>query len=133
MSMQRLSDLELLQIEMDPLWGMDAGPELVVACAREGSCARISDFVLEELARHLVAEAERTTPNDEMRMPPARLEKWRILLEDALGAAVLLSATSGPSYLVHDEVTFPATAPLVRSIPTISPTFAQRTRGFSCS
>lgn len=29
--------LELLQIEMDLLWGTEAGPELVLACARDAS------------------------------------------------------------------------------------------------
>jgi hypothetical protein len=34
--MPTLSDLELLQIEMDLLWGTGPAPELVVACARDG-------------------------------------------------------------------------------------------------
>jgi RimJ/RimL family protein N-acetyltransferase len=113
--MRELSDLELLQIEMDLLWGTHEGPELVVACARQGLCARVSNAVPEQLARSLEVEVERTPPNEDLRVPPARLEQWRILLEDALSAAVTLSPGSGPSYLIHDDVAFPATAPLVRS------------------
>jgi hypothetical protein len=34
-----LSDLELLEIEVDLLWESEGGPELVLACARD-ACAR---------------------------------------------------------------------------------------------
>jgi hypothetical protein len=36
-----LGDLELLQIEMDLLWGTNAGPELVLACAADGVRLRL--------------------------------------------------------------------------------------------
>lgn len=92
--MRKLSDLELLQVEMDLLWGKQDSPELVVACARQGLWPRVSNAVPEQLARSLFAEVERTPPNEDPRVPPARLEQWRIVLEDALGAAVLLSRTT---------------------------------------
>jgi len=113
--MQNLSDVQLLQIEMDLLWSTQDGPELVVACARQGLRPRVGNALPEQLARSLVAEIERTPPNEDLRVPPARLQQWRILLEDALGAAVLLSPASGPSYFIHEDVSFPASAPLVRS------------------
>jgi RimJ/RimL family protein N-acetyltransferase len=113
--MQNLSDVELLLIEMDLLWDTHECPELVVACARQGLRARVNSAVPEQLARSLVAEIERTPPNEDLRVPPARLQQWRILLEDAVGVAVLLSPASGPSYLIHEGVSFPASAPLVRS------------------
>ena len=47
--------------------------------------------------------------------PPPQLERWRILLEDALGAAVRVAPGSGPSYVIHPDVTFRASAELVRS------------------
>ena len=43
--MSALDDLELLQIEMDLLWGADGGPELVIASARAGQRARVGQGV----------------------------------------------------------------------------------------
>jgi hypothetical protein len=40
-----LSGLELLEIEMDLLWGPEAGPELVLAFIRDGVRARINKRV----------------------------------------------------------------------------------------
>ena len=51
-----LSDLELLDIEMDLLWGSEAGPEFVIACARGGVRTRIGKHVPAELVRTLAAE-----------------------------------------------------------------------------
>ena len=59
--MHKLSDLELLRIEMDLLWGTQDGPELAVACARQGLWARVNNTVPERLVRSLVAEVERTS------------------------------------------------------------------------
>src|SRR5262245_18573468 len=50
----RLSDLELLRIEVDLMWDREAAPELVLACARGGLRARISTRVRPEVARTLV-------------------------------------------------------------------------------
>ena len=43
------------------------------------------------------------------------VERMRLVLEDALGAPVALTAESGPSYLVHQGAHAPSTAHLVRS------------------
>jgi GNAT superfamily N-acetyltransferase len=110
-----LSDLDLLQIEMDLLWGTEAGPELVLACARDGVRARIGKHVSQHLARALAAEIEGTLRALEAETPPPQLERFRLLLEDGLGAAVRLAPGSGPSYLVGPDVRYPATAELVRS------------------
>jgi RimJ/RimL family protein N-acetyltransferase len=149
------SDLELLQIEMDLLWGSQAGteggaatqaglevgtelatragPDLVVASAPDGVRARIGRRVPPQVARALAAEIDagspwslaaerslgdadadaRTRPGSVA--PPAELERWRLRLEDALGTAVRLAPGSGPSYVVHAGVSFPAAAALVRS------------------
>lgn len=113
---RELSDVELLEIEMDVLWGSDAGPELVVACARDRARARISNRVRPELARSLAAEiGDRVPTGEDLGTPPPQLERWRVVLEDALGAAVRLAPTSGPSYPIEPRVSFRPTAELVRS------------------
>jgi RimJ/RimL family protein N-acetyltransferase len=78
--------------------------------------ARISNRVRPELARSLAAEIEdRVPPGEDLGTPPPQLERWRVVLEDALGAAVRLAPTSGPSYLIEPRVSFRPTAELVRS------------------
>jgi hypothetical protein len=109
-----LSDLELLQIEMDLLWGTEAGPETVFACAREGAHLRLGSTVPPDAARALTAEVDGVISDVDLEVPP-QVERWRVLLEDALGAAVRLAPGSGPSYLIGPDVTFRATADLVRS------------------
>jgi hypothetical protein len=108
------SNLELLEIEMDLLWGSH-GPELVIACARDGLRARSSSSVPEDVARALTVQVEASQPGDGLGSPPRGLEHWRIALEDALGAAISLAPGSGPSYLIDNEVVFPAAGRLVRS------------------
>jgi hypothetical protein len=110
-----LSDLELLQIEMDLLWVTEAGPELVLACARDGASLRLSKQVPPHAARVLAAEVDGVPPGVNQEPPPPQVERWRMLLEDAIGAAVRLTPGSGPSYLIGPDVTFQATAELVRS------------------
>jgi Acetyltransferase (GNAT) domain len=113
--MPMLSDLELLQNEMDLLWGPN-GPDLVIACARDGQrWARVTKDVPEEAASRIVAEVACADVPAELSAPPPRLERWRTLLEDALGAAIGLAPGSGPSYLIHDDVVFPTGVPLIRS------------------
>ena len=113
--MLTLNDLQLLEIELDLLWGAQAGPELVLACAREGVRVRLGKHVPPELARALAAEIDGAQPVVDSNTPSPQLERWRILLEDALGAAVRLAPGSGPSYVIHPDVTSRASAELVRS------------------
>jgi len=113
--MLTLSDLQLLEIEMDLLWGAQGGPELVLSCAREGVRVRLCKHVPTELARALAAEIDDAQPVVDSNTPTPQLERWRILLEDALGAAVRLAPGSGPSYVIHPDVTSRASAELVRS------------------
>src|SRR6266545_4690361 len=110
-----LDDLQLLGIEMDLLWGAQAGPELVLACAREGLRLRLGNHVPPELARALAAEIDGAQPVVDSSVPPPQLERWRMLLEDELGGAVRLAPGSGPSYVIHPSVSFRASADLVRS------------------
>ena len=110
-----LSDLELLEIEMDVLWGAATAPELVIACARDGARLRIARHLEAEVARAVAAATDGTPPEADLDAPPPQLERCRVLLEEALGAAVRLAPGSGPSYLIHSEVTFQPTAELVKS------------------
>jgi hypothetical protein len=111
-----LSDLELLEIEMDVLWGSKAGPELVLGCARNGVRARIGDQIPPDIARSVAAHIEEgASLIEDSGAPPAQLERWRLALEDALGAAVRLTPGSGPSYLIEPAVSFRTTAELIRS------------------
>ena len=93
-----LSDAEILAVEMDLLWGPEAGPELVLACARDGVRARIGKQVPTEVARIMAAEVEgRASAGEDLAAAPAQLERWRVVLEDALGAAVRVAPNSGPA------------------------------------
>lgn len=91
------SDVELLQIEMDLLWGTDARPELVLACARDGVHARIGNQVASDLARALTAEIGGEASSTEPDAPPSQLERWRMLVENALGMAVRLRLGLAPA------------------------------------
>jgi hypothetical protein len=108
-------DPELLQMEMELLWGpqagteaeagtqvgTEAGPDLVIASSRDGVRARIDRRVPPQVARALAAEIDAASPQPMTTSePPPQLERWRLLLEDALGAAVRLAPGSGPSYLI---------------------------------
>jgi RimJ/RimL family protein N-acetyltransferase len=111
-----LSDLELLQVEMDLLWGSTAGPELVLARTRDGVRARIAERVPSEVARALGAEIDdNVSQSEDLAAPPPQLERCRVLLEDALGAAVRLTPGSGPSYLLEPRVSFRTTTELITS------------------
>jgi hypothetical protein len=47
--------------------------------------------------------------------PPKQLERWRVVLEEALDAAVRLAPGSGPSCLIEPGVSFRTNAELVTS------------------
>jgi RimJ/RimL family protein N-acetyltransferase len=111
-----LSDLELLEVEMDLLWGSEGGPELVLACGRDGVRARISNRVRPEVALRLATWIEQGAPAaEDLGALPVELERCRVALEDELDAAVRLMSGSGPSYLIEPGVSFRATAELIRS------------------
>jgi RimJ/RimL family protein N-acetyltransferase len=110
-----INDLELLKIEMDLLWGTDSGPELVLAAAAAGMCARVTRAVPEWLAPEVAGELESALPSPHPNVPPPIVERLRPRLEDALGTTIVLAPGSGPSFLIHERANFPATAHLVRS------------------
>src|SRR5690348_2203620 len=111
-----LSDLELLDIQVDMLWASRAGPELVIICARDGVRVRIGPQVALEVARTMSAQIEEDAPCvEDVAAPPAQMERLRSVLEDALGAAVRLAPGSGPTYLIEPGVSFRTMAELIRS------------------
>lgn len=110
-----LGDLELLRIQMDVLWGASAGPEVVLAWARDGVRARFAGGVPAEVAWAVEAVVDGVRRGAEADGPPPEVERCRLLLEEASGKAVRLAPGSGPSYVIEPDVTFRPTARLVRS------------------
>jgi hypothetical protein len=80
---RELTDLQLLDLEMDLLWGKRAGPDLVIACARDGVRVSYGQRVPAELARVIVDEIGSANPVVNSSTPPPKVERWRVLLEDA--------------------------------------------------
>lgn len=110
------SALELLDLEMELLWGAETEPDLVIASARGGMRMRIRAGMPEALARTLASELESATPSSDVNVPPPVVARVRLQLEDAFGAAVGLARGSGPSFLVAEGLVSPAKkAQLVRS------------------
>jgi hypothetical protein len=93
-----LSDLDLLEIEMDLLWGATTGPELLIACARDGACLRIAKHLVAEVARAVAVATDGIPPDADLDALPPQLERCRVLLQDALGAAVRLAPGSRRSW-----------------------------------
>jgi RimJ/RimL family protein N-acetyltransferase len=108
-------DLEMLQIEMDLLWAAEAGPELVIACATDGTTARMTSGVPRLVGDTVHAEIQGAAPCVDLEPPPL-VERLRVALEDALGTPVQLTPGSGPSYVIDHPVALPSRAArLVRS------------------
>ena len=100
-----LSDLELLEIEMDLLWGSKAGPELVLARTRNGVRARIAERVPSEVARALGAEIDDNV--SQVRTWRLRHRNWNAAAwcwRTGLVRRVRLTPGSGPSYLLESRV-----------------------------
>ena len=115
-----VSDLELLEVEIETLWPMDeheritTGPDLVIASAPSGSTAAVGSAVSNQLAAELKARVRQSRSETVSGSPPPVLEHCRRLLEAELGPVELMPA-SGPSYLIPDSIAFPAAVRLVRS------------------
>jgi len=107
-------ELELLQLELDLLRLSDVR-ELVIACARDGTCVRASPSMPDDLVHVVSAELSRIDAGIGLDSPPPQLERWRRLMEEAIGEPVVLGPGSGPSYVVHDELTYATEVRLVRS------------------
>ena len=112
------SDLELLRIELDVLWG-DEGPDrravqagVLIGVTGQGCASvvggRLPPVVAAELGATVAGAA---APPPGAATPPV-VSDCRRLLEDALGPVVV---ESGPSYLVPPGTTFRAAAVIRRS------------------
>ena len=121
------SDLDLLRLEIETLWPRDAhgristrrtspgpAPAFVLASTTAGLAAAVGRAVPDELAAALAERVQRAAPAEELSSPPPVLDDCRRRLEAALGPLELRPG-SGPSYLIHEHVDFPASVPLVRS------------------
>jgi len=114
-----LSDLELLQIEIETIWTPDEGgrvrgPELVVASSAAGVGAALGPDVPDDLAATLLELVASAMPSQHLSQPPAVVEQCRQLLEDELGP-VQLTPHSGPSFVISEPLVFASDARLVRS------------------
>lgn len=97
-----MSDLSLLGLEMDVLWGTDAygrdepAPLVAVAAASDGCAVRISSSVPPALAAQVrLDESVLSGTGDPSRRPP-ELDRWAELL----APVVPVTVSEGPSYLV---------------------------------
>ncbi len=114
-----VSDLELLQIEIETLWARDdrgrlKRHDLVVASSSAGSTAAIGTVVPDNVAMQLILAVSGATPATDLSSPPVILEWCRRLLEDTLGP-VEVRPGSGPSFVIPESVAFRSEAVLVRS------------------
>ncbi|WP_129663978.1 GNAT family N-acetyltransferase [Phytoactinopolyspora endophytica] len=113
-----LSDVELLQIEMETLWDMNSDGRIpgshYLVIGATGSARRVAvgagvpDMLADELTDLVLSETEPCASG----RPPASLARCQGLLEDAFGA---VERSSGPSYLIPSGVGFAATADMVLS------------------
>jgi len=116
--MSGLSDVELLGVEMELLWDSDHGPDLVVACARDGVRARIARWLPPAFAQSVVAALESVQPSIDFSVTPPVVDRLRVRLEEAMGAGVRLTRESGPSFLIEEEVRVPTPTETVNSAST---------------
>jgi hypothetical protein len=117
----RLSDIELLRIEIDTLWIRDedgrlvrdgaldgvAAPHLVIACATGGGhLMAVGERVPATLADEMRALVAWSEPSADAATRPPVLDRCREVLADSLGA---LEVTSGPSYVAESLAAFRST------------------------
>jgi RimJ/RimL family protein N-acetyltransferase len=112
-------ELELLRLEIETIWTVDArgrvnGPDLVLASAASGLAVAFGTAVPDDLATVSTEVVGGALPPRDPRSPPAVLGQCRELLEQIFAPAEVALAC-GPSYLVPDSVAFASEATLVRS------------------
>lgn len=121
-----LTDVELMEIEVETLWLADArgrltragerygraAPHVVIAAATDGQRIAIGSEVPEALALELREAIEESTHSGDPATRPLALDRCIELLEPAVGTIEL---ASGPSYWIPRRTTFTSAADLVRS------------------
>ena len=112
------SDLELLRIELDVLWG-DDGPHrravqagVLIGVTGQACVAVTGGLLPPAVAAAVGATVARAPGRPPGGVTPPVVSECRRLLEDALGPVLL---ESGPSYLIPPGTTFPAAAVIRRS------------------
>jgi hypothetical protein len=121
-----LTDLELLEIEIETLWATDhrgrlvkrrgwnglAAPDLVIAACSGGQIAAIGSEVPDPLAVELQAAVAGVSPSPDPATQPASIARCRQLLKDSLGPVVL---SVGPSYVISPTTAFESGVEIQRS------------------
>lgn len=120
-----LTDLELLEIEIETLWSADhrgrlvksrgydgrTAPHLVIAVSNDGQIAAIGHEVPDALAVELQAAVAGGSPSPPA-TPPASLARCEQLLKESIGPVEL---SSGPGYLIPPATAFESAAKIVHS------------------
>jgi RimJ/RimL family protein N-acetyltransferase len=122
-----ITDLQLLEIEMETLWATDPrgrlvldkgpgwqgrkAPHLVIAVSNDGQISAIGSEVPDELALELLA-AVAGEPTSPPATPPASIARCQELLKDGLGPVEL---RGGPAYVIAADTAFKSTAEIFRS------------------
>jgi RimJ/RimL family protein N-acetyltransferase len=110
-------DLALLRIEAETLWGAQSvgrlpQPHAAIIASAGGHAVVIADAVPADLGSALRDVVSDTTPRTDPAQVPVVYENCRALLEERLGP---VRCTSGPSYLIPADVSFPASATIIDS------------------
>src|SRR5438093_1111669 len=94
--------------------GGGPGRALVVARGPARLAAGIGVDVPDGVTREVVDAVARARPATDLHSPPTVLERCCVLLESALGP-IELAPSSGPSYLIPEQLAYPSDVTLVRS------------------
>lgn len=110
-------DLALLRIEAETLWGVQSvgrlpQPHAAIIASVGGHAVVFADAVPADLATALRAAVADTPPHRDPAAVPVAYERCRALLEERFGP---VRCTSGPSYLIAGDVSFPASTTIIGS------------------
>jgi GNAT acetyltransferase-like protein/SET domain-containing protein len=100
-----VANLDLLQTEMELLWGDRGGPALTIASTSDGLRVRFGQDLPEHLATAAQAWVERCEPTAQFETPPTWLEDIRVELQTHLRAGVMRAPGCGPTFLIEPDLT----------------------------
>lgn len=121
-----MRDVDLLEVEMDLLWGTDAygrdtaHPLVALAAATDGSAVRVSPGVPPTSAARLDVDASTNGRSDDPAVRPSALDRWAELLAPQEPTTV----TGGPSYLIRSTPALPSAGEVFTSakpVPSLLP------------
>ena len=124
-----VTNLELLEIEIETLWATDhrghlvlddksrgwqgrKAPHLVIAVSNDGQIAAMGSEVTDELAVELQTAIASRTASGDPGTPPASIARCEQLLRDSIGRIVL---SASPAYVIPPGTAFQSAARIVRS------------------